>query len=36
MEFNESHNNYISLNTSKTMIGPDIITPKVHEYPIDM
>ena len=35
-EMNQTHNHYISLSTSKTLMGPDIISPKVREDPISL
>ena len=32
-DMNNTRNQYISLNTSKTLIGPEILSPRVHEPP---
>ena len=35
-DMNDTRNQYISLNTSKTLIGPEILSPKVHERVQDL
>jgi len=36
-DMNNTRNQYISLNTSKTLIGPEILSPRVHqEHPSNL